>query len=52
MILPTVVELSKVVCFKQVKSYLSTEKRYVIYSIYGSACFVSWGKSALRLFYL
>jgi len=28
------------------------EKRYAIYSIDGSACFASWGESALGLFYL
>jgi len=39
------------VYFKQIKSCLLTEKRYVIYSIYGSAWFASWGESALGVFY-
>jgi len=42
----------EVVCFKQIKSCLSTEKRDAIYSIYGSPCFASWGKSAVGLFFL
>jgi len=42
----------EIVCSKQKKSCLLTEKRYAIYNIYGSTCFAAWGESALGLNHL
>jgi len=39
----------EVVCFKQIKSCLSTEKPYAICSV--ATVYTSWAESALGLFY-